>query len=329
MSRFFAAPTRRAACVFATLASLWAAVPALAQGYPEKPITLVVASAAGGAGDNLARVFAEELHKRLKQPVVVENVGGASGALGAQKVLRAPADGYTLLFGVTGDMVLTPIANRAAGYVTKDFTPIAKLSITPLALAVRPGLNVTTFAQLVALAKQRPGTLSIAISGNVSLSAFATVAVMRAAQVDLLTVPYKSPAPMMNDLLGGQVDLATAAIPALLPHVRAGKLTVVGLLSEERSPIVPEWPTLNESALVKGVSVEAWASIAGPPNLPSAIVDKLNRTLQDTLRDKAFVDARTKLGDTLAAPASAESFGRFLAAEEARYRQLAAGMKFD
>ena len=323
-------PTRRSALALAAGTVVLAATsPSWALGYPDKPISLVVASAPGGAGDSLARAIAEELHKRLRQPVIVENLSGASGAIGVQKVLRAPADGYTLLFGTTGDMILTPIASRTAGYSLKDFTPVARLSVTPMALVARPGLGVATFDQLVTLARQRSSPLTIAVSGNVSLSAFGAVAITRAAQIELLSVPYKSAPPMMNDLLGGQVDLSVGALPSVLAHVRAGKLTMLGLLSQDRASAAPDWPTLNESAAAKGIAVEVWASIAGPPSLPPAIVDKLNRALQEALADPVFRDARTKLGDTLAPPARAEEFARFLVAEDARYRRLAVGMKLE
>ena len=178
----------------AWIATLASTLPVLATAqapYPDRPITLVVPNAAGGAADNLARSVADELGKRLKQSVVVENLGGASGAIAAQKVLHAAPDGYTLLFGTTSDMVVTPIANRAAGYAAKDFTPIGKVGTTPMTLVARPNLGVSTADQMAALAKQKPNGLSIGTTGNASLQAFAAVALQRAAGIDLLGVPYK------------------------------------------------------------------------------------------------------------------------------------------
>ncbi|MBT9487792.1 MAG: tripartite tricarboxylate transporter substrate binding protein [Rubrivivax sp.] len=311
---------------FVTLA-LWAGLSTAAQAWPEKPITLVVPNAAGGAADNLARSMAEELGKRLKTTVVVENVAGASGALGAQKVLRAPADGYTLLFGTTSDMVVTPVANTAAGYTVKDFTPIARVGITPMTLMARPGLGVTTVDQLVTLARSKPGAVSIGVTGNVSLQAFGVVALTRAAGIDLLSVPYKGGAPLANDLLGGQLDLALMALPGALPHARSGKLQALGVLAEVRAVAAPELPTVNESQAVKGVSIEIWAAIAGPSKLPPAVVDKLNAAVRETLLDKDFSERRAKLGDMPVPPTSAAEFGRFLLAEEQRYTALASGLK--
>lgn len=318
------------------LAPLYAVLLALsgasapAQGsYPEKPITLVVPNAAGGAADNLARSLAEELGKRLGQPVVVENVGGASGALGAQRVLRSPPDGYTLLFGTTSDMVVTPIANRAAGYSVRDFTPLAKVGVTPMTITARPGLGVASLDQLVALARQKPNGLSVGTTGSASLQAFATVALQRAAGIDLLGVPYKGGAPLLNDLLGGQLDLGVMTLPAAMVQVRAGKLTMLGVLSEKRPASAPDLPTANESQSVKGVVVEIWAALAGPPQLPAGVVDRISRAVQAVLADKDFTERRAKLGDTAVPYQTPAEFGRFLLAEDERYRALATGLKLE
>jgi tripartite-type tricarboxylate transporter receptor subunit TctC len=302
-------------------------LPAWAQGYPEKPISFVVPNAAGGALDSLARSIADEMSKRLRQSVVVENLGGASGAIAAQKVLRATPDGYTLLFGSSSDMVVTPAANRQAGYTTRDFTPIARVGVTPMTLVARPGLNVHSVDELVALAR-RPGTsLSIGTTGNQSLQAFAAVALARAMNVELLPVPYKGGAPMLNDVFGGQLDLAAVSLPTVLAHVRAGRLRMLGLMADQRSPVAPEFPTVNESQAVKGVVIEIWAAIAAPGKLPPAVAEKLHAAAMDVLRDKEFSERRTRLGDMPAPPATLAEFGRFLAQEEARFASLAAGLK--
>lgn len=311
------------------LVALVATLAQAAQAWPDKPITLVVPNPAGGAADNLARGFAEEMAKRLKQPVVVENVGGASGALGAQKVLRAPADGYTLIFGNTSDMVVTPIANPSAGYATKDFTPVALVGLTPMALVARPGLGVANVDALVAQAKARPNGLTVGTTGASSFQAFATVALQKAAGIDLLAVPYKGGAPLATDLLGGQIDLAVMAMPGAMPHVRAGKLTLLGLLIDKRLTSAPELPTVNEGAAVKGVNMQIWAGIGGPPGLPASIVETLNATVRDILTDKEFNERRIRNGDLPVTPMSAAEFGRFLGTEVEKFRTLATGMKLE
>jgi tripartite-type tricarboxylate transporter receptor subunit TctC len=320
---------RAGALARAALAAFVASVALAAHAWPDKPITLVVPNPAGGAADNLARGFAEEMAKRLKQPVVVENIGGASGALGAQKVLRAPADGYTLIFGNTSDMVVTPIANPSAGYATKDFTPVALVGLTPMALVARPGLGITHVDQLVAQAKARPNGLSVGTTGASSFQAFATMALQKAAGIDLLAVPYKGGAPLTTDLLGGQIDLAVMAMPGAMPHVRSGKLTLLGLLIDKRLPTAPDLPTVNEGSSVKGVNMQIWAGIGGPPGLPATVVEKLNTTVRDILLDKEFNERRIRNGDLPVTPMTSAEFGRFLGTEVDKFRALAAGMKLE
>lgn len=315
--------------LFAVFASLVPTLAAAQGTYPEKPITLVVPNAAGGAADNLARSMAEELGKRLGQPIVVENIGGASGAIGAQRVLRSAPDGYTLLFGTTSDMVVTPIANRSAGYSVRDFTPLAKVGVTPMTITARPSLGVSTLDQMVAMARQKPNGLTVGTTGSASLQAFATVAIQRAAGVDLLGVPYKGGAPLLNDLLGGQLDLGVMTLPAAMAQVRAGKLTMLGVLSDKRHPSAPDLPAANESATVKGVVVEIWAALAGPPQLPTAVVERISRAVQAVLTDKDFSERRAKLGDMTVPYQTPAEFGRFLMAEDERYRSLATGLKLE
>lgn len=315
-----------------TLCSLAVALAGLtlaAQAYPDKPITLVVPNPAGGAADNLARGFAEEMARRLKQPVVVENVGGASGALGALKVLRSPPDGYTLIFGNTSDMVVAPTANRKAGYAPGDFTPVALVGRTPMTLVARSGLGVNTVDDLLALARARPGALTVGTTGATSFQAFATVALQKAAGISLLAVPYKGGAPLTNDLLGGQIDLAVMALPGAMPHVRAGKLTLLGLMVEQRLPTAPELPTVNDARGVQGVEMQIWAGIAGPAGLPAEIVERLNTTVREILTDQAFNERRLKNGDIPVAPMTAAAFGSFVAAEAEKFATLARGMTLE
>lgn len=328
-TRVFRVPPARRRLLAATGLFVLAGLPGvgLASDYPSKAVTLVVPNAAGGAADNLARGFADELARRLGQPVVVENLGGASGALAAQRVLRAAPDGYTLLFGTTSDMVVTPIANPKAGYATSQFTPIVKVGRTPMTLVARPGLGVKTVDELVAMARGKPGGLTVGTTGNASLQAFAKEALQRAAGVELLGIPYKGGAPMMNDLLGGQLDLAVLTLPAVIGQVRADKVVMLGLLSGERAASAPEMPTVNESKAVSGVSVEIWAALAGPSGLPAAVVSRISSASKEVLEDQAFTARRAKMGDIAVPWASPADFGAYLKAQEATYRTLATGLK--
>lgn len=226
----------------------------------------------------------------------MENQGGASGALAAQRVLRATPDGYTLLFGTTSDMV-----------------------VTPMTVTARPGLGVNNLDQLVALAKQKPNGISVGTTGNASLQAFAAVALQRAAGIDLLGIPYKGGAPMLNDLMGGQLDLGVMTLPAAISQVKTGKLKMLGVLSDKRPTSAPDMPTVNESQSVKGVVVEIWTALAGPPHLPSAVVDRISKAVQAILADKDFTERRAKMGD-MAVPFMPP--GEFWALPDQRGRSL-------
>lgn len=171
-----------------------------ARGFPNRTVTLIVPNPAGGEADHLARRIAKALVSRLGQAVVVENVGGASGALAAKRVLRAVPDGYTLLFGTTSDMVVTPIGSGSLGYAAGDFTPVAKLGSTPMTLVSRTGLQAESTDSLVSMARKAPGALSIGTTGERSLQAFAAAALARAARIDLTRIPYRGGAALLQDL---------------------------------------------------------------------------------------------------------------------------------
>jgi tripartite-type tricarboxylate transporter receptor subunit TctC len=293
--------------------------------YTGKPITLVVPNPVGGGTDQLARILAEELSKRLKQTIIVSNIGGGSGAIGAKRVIHALPDGQTLLFGTTSDMLVTPITNSAAGYSPADFTPVAMIGKTPMALVARAGLGIKTVDELVRHARHVSKPPTLGFTGGASLQAFAAAAFTTAARIDLVAVPYRGGAQIVTDLMGGQIDLAIIALPGVLDLTRRGDLVMLGILSDARSPAAPDVPTVNESVAVKGVAVEIWVGLAGPPRLPQGIVDRINRAVQEILTDKAMRDRRSQIGEVLAQPGSAAVFRDFLAEEEGRYRALAAG----
>ncbi len=322
-------PTRRAWLAAAALLAGLCAVPPAAQAWPDRPIPLIMPYPAGGSADNVARGVADEMSRRLGQPVVVENSGGASGSLGAQRALRAAPDGHTLLLGTTTDMVVTPVANRSAGYAPEDFTPIALVGMTPVALVARSTLGAATPEQLVARARAEPGRLALGVPGVSSFQAFAGAALQDSAGVEFLQVPYKGGAPLMNDLIGGQIDMAVMAVPGVLGAVRAGRLDLVGILNPGRMATMPDLPAISEGGAFGEMSMPIWVGLAGPRGMPPAVVEKLNATIAEVLADEAFNRRRLDSGEMPVAPMSAEAFGQFLAAEAARYRQLLAGMKLD
>lgn len=318
---------RRPLLCAATLlcASLSLPVPAMAQS--NRPLTLIVPAPAGGPADTMARGLAEQLASRLGQSVVVDNVPGASGAIAAQKLLRAAPDGNTVMFGVTTEVVVTPLAMPSAGYATKDFSPIARVGSTPLALVTRSDLNVKDFDQLLALSRQKPEGLSIGISGATGLPAYASASLVKGSGIHLVTVPFTGDAQIVPQVIGGQIDVAVLAMPAALPLAKAGKVNLIGLMTAERSRLAPDVPSINESRGIKGMNMEFWAGLVGPSKMPAAVAERINRAVNEMAADPKFLEWRLARFDHPAPANSPADFGKFLAQEEATFRGLLAGMK--
>ena len=297
---------------------------ALAQTYPDKPITLVVPFPPGAVTDRVGRALAVELAKRLGKQVVVENVGGASGTLAGQRVLRAPADGYTLLVGTVNDMVLAPLVIKKAGYSVKDFTPIAKLFEAPTILVAHPSFPANSADELVAFAKKSHEPVPLGATGMAMLQTFGGIMFADAAGFKFSVVPYKGGGPLMTDLIGGQVQVATIALPSALGLIRQGKLKSLGIISTRRDPTAPDLATVNEGKLVKGIEADLWGGLAGPPNLPAPVVATLSAAMRDILADPAFKESEAKAGNVLSLYADPSSFKQFLVREEERLRGVAA-----
>lgn len=311
--------TRRRTVLGAATALACAAVPAWGQSYPAKPITLVVPSLAGGGTDIIARAVGLELGKRLGQTVVVENAAGASGGIGAAKVAKAPADGHTLLVA-NSDLVLATLVHKSPGYALADLVPIANIGSSPLSLVARKGFEAANLDHLIKMAKAQPGKISVGLSGAATLPALGIAMLEEAAQIEFLKVPYKGASQVMTDLLGGQVDLAVTAVVNSVGSVRTGQVKMMGIMSQERLVIEPDFPRMPDNPLTRTVSLDIWLGLFGPVGLPEPVVQKLNEALQDILRDPSYKAQRTKTGEQIASPASAQEFARFVSAETARYR---------
>jgi tripartite-type tricarboxylate transporter receptor subunit TctC len=315
---------RRRATIVAVVAALLA-LPATppAQAFPERPITLVVPASSGGGADAMARAFGMQLSRRLGQAVVVHNSPGASGAIAARKVLRAPPDGYTLLVGVTSELIITPLIMPAAGYSYRNFTPVSKLGGSPMALAIRARSDAPGLPALLDRARREPGRVSIAVGGSTGLGAFAAASLMKQARVRFTQVPYQGASPALVGLLGGQVDLAMLPLSSALAHVRSGDITIVALMSGQRMGFAPALPTMAEAGLEGVPDIEIWAALVGPPGLPTHIVNALNAAVTAILRDEAFAKRRSAEGERLSIPMSPGAVEAFLHAENERYDALA------
>jgi tripartite-type tricarboxylate transporter receptor subunit TctC len=267
-------------------------------GYPNRPITLIVPTAPGGTTDIAARMIAEPLGKALGQTVIVDNRGGANGAIGAVVVKRAEPDGYTLLMQYSGYHVITPWVTRAPlGWEAKDLQAVANVLSAPQLVVVRDGLPVKSLGELVGYAKAHPGKLSFASSGNGSLQHVTGVMLDQQAGVDMLHVPYKGTGPALQDLLGAQVDLTYGTPPPFMPFIASGKLRALAVTGKTRIASLPNVPTAAEAGLPQ-LDATSWFAVYAPAKTPQAIVDKLSAEIAKVMATPAFKQKAAEQGAT-------------------------------
>jgi tripartite-type tricarboxylate transporter receptor subunit TctC len=296
---------------------------ALAQGsYPSHPVKIVVAFTAGSATDILARVVADHLSKSLGQPFVVENKPGAGGSLGTAYVKEAKPDGYTLVAAGSGPFGVNPAVYKSLPYdPVKDFEPIGNIALTPQAFVVNPGSPYHSLKDLVADAKKRPGEIPYASLGKGSTSHLSMEAFMAAAGIKLNHIPFKGSTEAQSSIVGGEVVLMSDTVPGVLTLVKGGRLRAIGVAIPERSPYLPDVPTVAEQGW-PGFQAVGWIGLAAPAHTPVAIVDRLNGELRNMLADpqvKAKLEqlAFTPVGD------SRQHFAGFIASEVAKWKKVA------
>jgi tripartite-type tricarboxylate transporter receptor subunit TctC len=256
---------------------------AFAQDYPAKPVRLVVGFSAGGPTDMVARVVAQQLQEKFKQPFVVDNRPGANGALAAQQVISSPPDGYTLLVGTSGALTVNPVTSRSMPYSVKDLTPIVPLAGYPYMLVVTPTLPVTDVRGLVDYIKKNPGKVSFSSSGNGSVNHLAGEWFRTLTKTDIVHVPYKGDAPSITDLISGRVQMGFNTITTSGPHVRSGKLRAIAVTSEKPTSLAPGVPTMIEQGYSDFV-VEPWNGLLGPANMPKELVKRINEAVVEILK---------------------------------------------
>jgi tripartite-type tricarboxylate transporter receptor subunit TctC len=249
---------------------------ALAQGYPARPVRVIVPQSAGGSTDLVARAVGQRMADNLGQPMVVDNRPGAGSINGTDIAAKATPDGYTLLV-VAASFTITPNIRKKVPYdVLRDFTPISQLVTLPHLLVVHPSLPVKSVKELIAMAKAQPGVLNFASSGIGTSTHMATELFMYLTHIKMVNIPYKGGAPGMTALLGGQVQLYFAAISTALPHVRSGRLRPLAVSTVKRSVAVPEYPTMQEAG-VPGYEHASWVGMLAPDQTPRAVIMQLNR----------------------------------------------------
>jgi tripartite-type tricarboxylate transporter receptor subunit TctC len=281
--------------VVLALLLLTSAVPLYAQNYPAKVITIVVPFAAGGPTDTVARLSTVPMSKTLKQQVIVENVGGAGGTIGANRVAKAPADGYTLLLHHIGHSTAPALYRKLPYDPIADFEPIGLINEVPMTLVAKKDFPAKDLKELISYVKANKDKVNLANAGLGAASHLCGMLFMSAIQTDLTTVPYNGTAPAMNDLLGGQVDLMCDQTTNTTSQIKAEKIKVYGVTTTKRIASLPKVPTLDEAGL-KGFEVTVWHSLYGPKNTPKAVIDKLTNALQDALKDSNVKQRFAELG---------------------------------
>jgi tripartite-type tricarboxylate transporter receptor subunit TctC len=300
-------------CAFSTAA--------FAQAWPTKPVTLLVPFPPGGSSDTIARSLGAEMQKKLGQPVVIENKGGATGTIGAAQVKRAAPDGYTLLVSSLGPFVIAPHLLKNVPYdAGKDFDLISVLVQAPNVLVVPAASPLKSVADVIAAMKKTPDKMSFASSGNGSSDHLTAELFWLQTGTSGVHVPYKGGGPAMSDLLGAQVDASFQNINAVVPHVASGKLRALAVTSAQRSPLLPQVPTLAESG-VKDVDVYSWQAVAAPKGLPPEVKAKVHAAFIAALNDPAVKPKLLELGFEIVGD-TPEQFAAFQAKENARWKQL-------
>jgi tripartite-type tricarboxylate transporter receptor subunit TctC len=298
--------------------------------YPEKPIRLVIGFPAGGPLDQHARLLSERLQAVLGQPLIIDYKAGAGGTVGAQEVMKAPADGYTLMLANTGVMVINPALYGKLPYNTlRDFTPIARTAMQPLALLVNPQVPVASLKDFVAYAKARPGQVNYGSAGNGGISHLVPEMFKNATGLFMVHIPYRGSAPAFTDLMGGQVQFMAESIPQAAAYHKQGKVKALAVTSRERNPALPDIPTVMESG-IRDFEVVGFYGFLAPANLPRDVTAKLSDAFRQVLTNP---DIRNRMIAQGADPAflGADDFAKFLAAELPRWADAVkkSGAKMD
>ncbi len=310
--------SRRAAAAAFLFACLPGAAFAAGTSWPEKPIKLIVPFPPGGGGDNMARLVMNRVAQELGQPLVVENLAGAGGNVGSIAAVKAPADGYTLLYGTNGTFGINQTLYRKPGFsATNDYVPVGRLTTIAAMVVVRPDRGIKTMEDLTKLLKASPGKYTFASAGNGTTSHMAGEMLKSALGVDVVHVPYRGGAPAITDVIGGQVDYMIDVMPNTSPQVRGGKLQAVAVSTAKRVPGFETVPTIAESG-VAGFDVGAWDAIFAPKGTPAEVVDKVNAAIRKVLADPEMQSQLASRG-AVAAPSTPAELRSFVATEVDRW----------
>ena len=313
-------PRRR----FLHLAAGAAALPALsriarAQTYPSRPVRWVVPFPPGGVTDIVARLISQWLSERLGQPFVIENRPGAGGNIGAEAVVKAAPDGYTLYLSSSPNAISATLYDNLNFNFIRDIAPVASISISPLVMEVNPSVPAKTVPEFVAYAKANSGKLNMASNGNGTTSHLAGELFKMMTGINMLHVPYRGAAPALTDLIGGQVQVKFDVMASSIEHIRAGKLRALAVTTATRSEALPDVPNVGE--FLPGFEASAWQGVGVPKNTPTEIVDRLNKEMNAALADPKIKARLADLGSSVFSSSPAD-FGRFIAAETEKWGKV-------
>lgn len=311
---------RIALLLAAALAAPWQL--AAQERFPSKPVKLVVGYPAGGSVDFVARLLADVLAQKLETPVVIENIGGAAGAIGAARVAASPPDGYTLLVGSSNELVGTGVLNREQKYDgRRDFTPLGLLATGPMVLLASPGSGVKSLQDFVDAVRGHPGKFSYGSPGIGSTMHFAGELVKERGRLFITHIPYRGVSPLASDLAGNVIEFGFMSPAGALPMIQAARVVPIGVTGRERLVLLPNVPALAEHPALAGYQLTGWVGALAPRGLPPEIETRLVQALRASLQDPGF---RRKVEETGGVPATGrEDFGRLITEDTQKYLQLA------
>jgi tripartite-type tricarboxylate transporter receptor subunit TctC len=314
-------PRRR----FLELAAAAVALPAMsriarAQAYPTRPVRIIVGYAPGGVTDIVARLIGQWLSDKLRQSFLIDNRPGASGNIGTEAVVRARADGYTLLVATSNNAINATLYDKLNFNFTSDIAPVARIGYTPLVVVVHPSIPAKTVPELIAYAKANPGKLNMGSPGNGTTPHVAGEMFKMVAGINMVQVQYRGGAPAIADLLGGQVQVMLPGIPESIEYIRAGTIRALAVTSASRSDALPDIPIMAD--FVSGLEASFWTGVGAPKNTPVEIINKLNIEINAALADPAMKARFADLGATMYPPGSPADFSRFIADETEKWGKV-------
>jgi tripartite-type tricarboxylate transporter receptor subunit TctC len=300
---------------------------ALAQGYPTKPVKMIVPFPAGGPADIFGRALAQGMSAELGQPVIIENIAGVGGVLGVERGVKAAPDGYTLVLNSASPLVIAPFSLTRLPYdIKKDIALITLVVRVPEVLAVHPSLPVASFAELIAYAKKNPGKVNFGSAGAGSITHLAGELLKAEAKIDIVHVPYKGAAPAVNDLLGGQVQMGIFDVPVLLGHIRSGKLKALAVTSAHRAATLPDVPTTVELNY-PNVNSDNWYGLVLPGATPGEIRNRVHAAAMAALRSNAVQEQFAKVGG-VASPTAPQEYAKYIETEQAKWGRIVTAIGF-